>query len=767
MKIGIDLLPMQSDPKRRGISNFVYNLIKEMVKIDVKNEYYLYNAKKVSLDFINNNDSRIQLIKTDISPKESERLDLFIFTSFFDFEKRIIEPTDLLCKTIIIVYDIIPIILWDNYIEFFSNETKLEYFRRINSVRKCDKILTISESVKKDLIEILEIPENAIDVIYAGIDQNDNIFDNDKQLFEKLKQKFLIKNKYIFSVPSMDFRKNIFGLINAYAQLPEKLKNEFQLVISNEISEDYKKMLYNHAAKANLTDDELILTNYVTEIDLKILYKNANLFVFPSFNEGFGLPVLEAMYYGIPVVTSNLSSLPEVVGDAGVLVNPYNTNEISQAMEAILNDSELQKNLIAKSKIQAKKFSWNKTAQLTLTTCEDYYHSEKRIQMGLVTPWNARCGIAEYSKYLVEGIHDIRIVILANYEENLINPDGLNVERCWTASWTASSDNYNLLYNKIVKNRLDLVHFEFNFGLFHLADLMKLISRLKNKDISVMITFHATKNVKISNVNLSLSSLIADLQTFDKIIVHTENDRKRLENFCLIKNVTLLPQGIKKFKFIPTNQIREELHITQFPVIAAFGFLLPHKGILECIKAIAILQKEYPDILFLVVSALYPIDESKNYFEKCRNTVLKSGLEKNVIFFPEFMDDVKSNTILQASDIIVMPYQQTNESSSAATKFALSAKRPIIVTDIQIFDEYNDEVFKINTGSPEDIADGIQKVLKDKELQQNLVNKVENRIKAENWNRITQEYEKIIYTVQAAKKINPTRREDQHIVKYK
>jgi|WetSurMetagenome_2_1015567.scaffolds.fasta_scaffold01392_6 glycosyltransferase involved in cell wall biosynthesis len=752
MKIGIDLLPLQSDPKRRGISNFVYNLLKEIIKIDVKNEYYLYNAKKVSLDFINNNDSRIQLIKTNISPKESESLDLFIFTSFFDFEKKIIEPADLLCKTIVIVYDIIPIILWDNYIEFFSNETKFEYFRRINSIRKCDKILTISQSVKKDLIEILEMPENAIDVIYAGIDQNDNIIDNDKQLFEKLKQKFHIKNKYIFSVPSMDYRKNIFGLINAYAQLPEILKNEFQLVISNEITEDYKKMLYNHASDENLFHDKLILTNYVTETDLKILYKNANLFVFPSFNEGFGLPVLEAMFYGIPVITSNLSSLPEITGDAGVLVNPYNSSEISQAMKAILSDSELQKNLIAKSKIQAKKFSWNKTAQLTLSSCENFYHSEKRIRMGLVTPWNTKCGIAEYSKYLIEGIRDIRIVILANYEDNLINPDGINVERCWTAGWTTSSDNYNSLYNKIIQNRLDLIHFEFNFGLFHLPDLMKLISRLKNKGISVLITFHATKNVKISNVNLSLSSLIANLQTLDKIIVHTENDRKRLENFSVIKNVALLPQGIKIFNFIPTNKIREELHINQSPVIAAFGFLLPHKGIFECIRAIAILQKEYPDILFLVVSALYPVDESKNYFEKCRNTVLKSGLEKNVIFFPEFMDDSKSNTILQASDIIVMPYQQTNESSSAATKFALSAKKPIIVTDIPIFDEYNDEVFKINTGSPEDIADGIKKVLRDKELQLNLVNNVENKIKAENWSRITQEYEKLIYTVQSAKK---------------
>jgi len=740
MRIGIDLLPLQSDPKRRGISNFVYNLIKEMVKIDIKNEYYLYNAKKVSLDFIKNDDHRIQLIKTEISTKESERLDLFIFTSLFDFEKKFVEPSDLVCKTIVIVYDIIPIILWDNYIEFFSNETKLEYFRRIISIRKCDKILTISQSVKKDLIEILEIPENVIDVIYAGIDQNGDIIDNDQLSFKELKQKFHIKNKYIFSVPSMDFRKNIFGLIHAYALLPEKLKSEFQLVISNEITDDYKKMLFDHAAQQNLAKDELILTNYVSERDLKILYKNASLFVFPSFNEGFGLPVLEAMHYGVPVVTSNLSSLPEVVGNGGVLVNPYNTNEIFLAMKEILIDPELQKDLFGKSKIQAKNFSWEKTAQLALTSCNDYYNSEKKLRIGLVTPWNSRCGIAEYSKYLVEGISHSRILILANYEENLVNHDELIVERCWKSG----SDNYEILYKIIRKNNLDIVHIEFNYGLFDLSNLIKLKDRLRKRGIKVIITFHATQDVKIGNKDISLSNYVSDLMTFDKIIVHTENDRKRLEDFGLIKNVTVLPQGIKKFDFIPAKKTRGELNITQGPVIASFGFLLPHKGILECIDAIIILQKQYSDIVFLVVSALYPVDESKIYFETCRNAVIKSGLEKNIIFFPEFMNDIKSNAILQASDIIVMPYQDTQESSSAATKFALSAKRPLIVTDIPIFNEYNGEVYKIKTCSPKDIADGIQKVLNHKELQLKLINNIENRITYENWGTIAQDYEKLI-----------------------
>jgi glycosyltransferase involved in cell wall biosynthesis len=740
MRIGIDLLPLQSDPKRRGISNFVYNLIKEMVKIDLKNEYYLYNANKVSLDFINNDDHRIQLIKTEISLKESERLDLFIFTSLFDFENKFVEPSSLLCKTIVIVYDIIPIILWDNYIEFFSNETKIEYFRRIISIRKCEKILTISQSVKKDLIEILEIPENVIDVIYAGIDQNGDISDNNPLSFKELKQKFSIKNKYIFSVPSMDFRKNIFGLINAYSLLPEKFKSEFQLVISNEMTNDYKKMLFDYAEKQNLTKNELILTDYVSERDLKVLYKNASLFVFPSFNEGFGLPVLEAMHYGIPVVTSNLSSLPEVVGTAGYLVNPYNSSEISQAMEAILINSELQKDLCEKSKIQAKNFSWEKTAQLALTSCYNCYNSEKKIRLGLITPWNTKCGIAEYSKYLIEGISDLRILILANYESNLVNHDGLNVKRCWKLG----SDNYEFLFDIIINNNLNIVHIEFNFGLFDLSNLIKLRKRLSKVNIKVIITFHATQDVKIGNWEVSLSNFVSELMTIDKIIVHTDGDRKRLEDFGLIRNVTVLPQGIKKFDFIPTEKTREELNITQTPVIAAFGFLLPHKGILECIEAISILKKVYPDIIFLIVSALYPIDESKIYLERCRHAATKSGLEKNIIFFPEFMNDFKSNAILQASDIVVLPYKDTQESSSAAAKFALSAKRPLIVTDIPIFNEYDGEVYKIKMCSPKEIASGIQKVWNNKDEQLRLVNNIEIKIASENWAIITKEYEKII-----------------------
>ncbi len=737
MKIGIDLLPLQSDPKRRGISNFVYNLIRELIKNDTTNEFYLYNAKKVTLDFVSAGDLRIRLINSEISIKESENLDLFIFTSMFDFEKKFTEPSTLACKTIVIVYDIIPIILWDNYIEFFPNETKLEYFRRINSIRKCDKILTISQSVKKDLVEILEIPEHAVDVIYAGIDHNGDISDTDHQSFKELKQKFGIKNSFIFSVPSMDFRKNIFGLIDAYSLLPEKTRSRFQLVISNEITEDYKKLLCDHAAQQNITLDELILTNYVTEVELKILYKNSSLFVFPSFNEGFGLPVLEAMYYGVPVITSNTSSLPEVVGDAGILVNPYHTHEISRAMEKILTDPGLQNELANKAKIQARQFSWEKTAALAQASCTAYLAEKKMIRLGLVTPWNTKCGIAEYSRYLVENISEVRIFILAHYEHKPVFHDGLNVERCWSMG----SDDYNHLFTTIVKNNLDVVHIEFNYSLFDLPNLIRLKNRLTEKGIKIIITFHATQDVTIGDKSISLSEYVPDLQTFDLIIVHTEGDKKRLEDSGL--TATLLPQGIKTFDPVPVTKIRDHLTI-QGPVIAVFGFLLPHKGIFESIGAISIVKKEYPDIVFLVVSALYPIDESQQYLDKCRQEVRKLGLEKNVHFFSEFMNDTQSNAILQASDIIVMPYQETQESSSAATKFALSAKKPVIVTDIPIFHEYQDEVYKVRACSSVDIADGIRNLLNHEDLQLRLVNSVEKRIAAENWGMITRKYEKML-----------------------
>lgn len=735
MKIGIDLLPLQSDPKRRGISNFAYNTIKALLSSDQSNEYIFFNAKHVNVEFIKDRCHTAQIVKGEITPEWSANLDIFIFTSFFDFEKKLVNPSSLKCKVVIIVYDIIPIVLWDNYIEFFPQKIKYEYFRRIALIRECDKILTISQAVKKDLIELLEIPENSIDVIYAGIDSNNKILDNESQKFSVLKEKYHINGKYIFSVPSMDVRKNIFGLIEAYGLLSSSIKNEYQLVVSNELTPHYEKKLRDHARLCKILDQQLILTNYVSEEELILLYKNSNLFVFPSFYEGFGLPVLEAMHYGIPVITSNLSSLPEVVEDAGILVNPYNTKDIANEMVNILTNSELQVELSEKGTKQSKKFSWAHTAQLALSSCESYVKSNHILRLGMVTSWNVKCGIAEYSKYLIEKLPDLRITIFANHDNLLVEADGLNVIRCWDSPL----DRYDSLYEEITRKKIDVVHFQFNFGLFGLSNLIRLKNKLQKSGIKVLITFHGTQDVKIGSENIKLRNYSKDLQTFDKIIVHTEADRKRLEYIDVKENVVIIPQGMKNIHTAPKYK-EEGQGFKNFPIIATFGFCLPHKGIFESIQAISLLKKEYNDILFLILSALYPVNESHAYFERCQKEIQNLDLSKNILFFPNFFDEDRIFELLQTADILVMPYTETRESSSAAVKFTFAAMKPVITTDLSIFSEYKEEVYKIPECNSEEIANGIKSLLNDSNLYEKFVEKIGERVMQENWEAVAKKY---------------------------
>lgn len=741
MKIGIDLLPLQSDPKRRGISNFAYNTIKELLALDQSNEYTFFNAKDVNVEFIKEHSHRAQLVKEEITPERSANLDLFIFTSFFDFEKKFVDPSNLKCKVVIIVYDIIPVVLWENYIEFFPQKVKYEYFRRIALIRECDKILTISQAVKKDLIEILEMPEKSIDVIYAGIDPKNGCPDAESQKFSSLKEKYHIQGKYVFSVPSMDVRKNIFGLIEAYGLLSPSIKREYQLVISNELTSDYERKLRDHARKCKISDQELIFTNYVSEEELILLYKNSSLFVFPSFNEGFGLPVLEAMHYGIPVITSDLSSLPEVVEGAGVLVNPYNTKDIANEMANILTNTDLQAELSEKGKIQSKKFSWARTAQLALSSCKSYYKSSHIPRLGMVTPWNVKCGIAEYSKYLIEKLPDLRITVFANHDNLLVDADGLNVIRCWESPL----DQFDTLFNEIIRKKIDVVHFQFNFSLFGLSNLVQLKNKLQKSGIKVIITFHGTQDVKIGSQYVKLQDYSKDLQTFDKIIVHTEADRKRLDDLGVKENMVVIPQGIKTANTHVTLKCKEDLGFKNFPIIATFGLCLPHKGIFESIQAISLLKRKYNDILFLVISSLYPVNESQAYLEKCQKEVRDLGLTDNVLFFPNFITEERVFELLQISDIIVMPYTTTQESSSAAVKFTFAAMKPVVVTDLSIFSEYKDEVYKISKSNPEEIANAIQSLLTDNELYKKSVEKIGGRVMAENWDVVAKKYCRIVW----------------------
>jgi len=235
------------------------------------------------------------------------------------------------------------------------------------TIRNCNFIIVDSENTKKDVIKIFKVPEEKIDVVYLGVDEKYKILNKKQSLF--LSKKYTKTDKFILYVGTLEPRKNIPNLIRAYCKIKDKLP--YKLIITGKKGWKYKP-IFDLISELKLEDD-VIFTGYIPEEDLPALYNGASAFVFPSLYEGFGLPPLEAMACGCPVITSNTSSLPEVVGDAGIMVDPNDVDELAKQIERVLTDKKLRDSMIKKGLKQAKKFSWEKCAKETLKVYEKVY----------------------------------------------------------------------------------------------------------------------------------------------------------------------------------------------------------------------------------------------------------------------------------------------------------------------------------------------------------------------------------------------------------
>lgn len=224
------------------------------------------------------------------------------------------------------------------------------------SVKNASKVFTISQASKDDIIKTYRISEKKVIVTYPGIKKISNM--------NEIKKKYGVDGEYILFVGTLQPRKNIVRLVEAFS----RLKSDIKLVIVGKKGWLYEEILES-PKKFNI-EPRVKFLDFVPDEDLPTFYKNAVCFVLPSLYEGFGLPVLEAMKYGCPVVTSNVSSLPEAGGDAALYVNPLDVEDIKKNLELIINNEKLRLGLIEKGYKQVKKFSWEKTAKETLTVLE-------------------------------------------------------------------------------------------------------------------------------------------------------------------------------------------------------------------------------------------------------------------------------------------------------------------------------------------------------------------------------------------------------------
>lgn len=359
MKVAIDgrAVTIKNDA---GLITYIYNLIKHLNLIAPYNSYFCYI------------DKRDKLLKNFNLRKAWAGLENHIIG---DLWEQIWLPIDLKIKKIDVYHGTggrLPFIRGAKYVltihdmiafrhPEFANRKFVIYTQKLikSGIRWADKVIAVSYNTKKDIMEILGVPEERIEVIYEGVDE---IFKpmNKEYAYAIIKNKYNLCEKFILCVSNLEVRKNLKRLLIAYKELKkEGLKHHLLIVgppgwMANNILDEIKEI------------PGIVLTGYVDFSLLPILYNAADAFIFISLYEGFGLPPLEAMACGIPVVASNTSSLPEILGDASITTDPLNIQQIKENIKKALFDKKLREEKISKGFKRVTLFSWKKMAYQTL-----------------------------------------------------------------------------------------------------------------------------------------------------------------------------------------------------------------------------------------------------------------------------------------------------------------------------------------------------------------------------------------------------------------
>jgi glycosyltransferase involved in cell wall biosynthesis len=229
------------------------------------------------------------------------------------------------------------------------------YYARIMlraAAHHAHQVITVSEFSKRSICQALEVPENKVHVISYGVPRR---ILKDGPVNMALVEKLEVSQPYILFVGLLKPHKNVQALLRAFALLPEQVRASHHLVIAGKLDTCYPAL--RQLSQELRLSDQVVFTGYVKDDELRALYEGAKVFVLPSLNEGYGLPVLEAMAYGVPVVVSNMSSLPEVAGDAGILVDPRDHQSIAKALESLLGDAEVRETLGERGRKRAHSFS--------------------------------------------------------------------------------------------------------------------------------------------------------------------------------------------------------------------------------------------------------------------------------------------------------------------------------------------------------------------------------------------------------------------------
>ena len=368
MNIGIDVSPAIN--QKAGIARYTYQLVSSLLELDKSNNYLLYAfSSKSKQDVFKSERAQFrphkwqpQLLKTYFLLLRLLNLSADSFTK----EADIVHSTDFVLPvskskpSIITIHDL----AFRHFPTFYTwkNRTYMNSMAKF-SAKRADKIIAVSQATKNDIIHFLNVDEKKIIIIPEGVDE---LFKpSSEQKIKTVKKEYGLPDEYIVTLGTLQPRKNLEALIDAFARLRKDKAIPHKLVVVGEEGWNNERLL-TKLDRLDIAED-IVITGFIEDNQLPSLYSGATALVYPSLYEGFGLPVLEAMACGVPVACSNTSSLPEVAGEAALLFDPTDVDQIYSSMQELLSDDRLRNNLSEAGIKRARHFTWEKTAKQTLS----------------------------------------------------------------------------------------------------------------------------------------------------------------------------------------------------------------------------------------------------------------------------------------------------------------------------------------------------------------------------------------------------------------
>ena len=374
MKIGIDGRAAKWY-RGTGIGTYTYQLINNLSKVDDSNQYLLILPENSDLKL--NNNFSIESFNNSINThfwdevKTPNILDDYKMELYHVPQNGVGLSENINCLKAITLHDIIPLrmpeTVSDRYLKIFNDEIP-------QILANCDGIITVSQFSKEDISKEFNIPKDKIYVTHLAAEEIYKPLGR-HSCKSILEDRYGISDNFILYVGGYSPRKNIIGIIEAFSLLNNSLKQNLKVVITGRKGFSYDK--YKKRAEELNVASSVIFTDFIPLEDLPLFYNACEFLVYPSLYEGFGLPPLEAMACGTPVITSNVTSMPEIFYNAALLVNPKDIDALSYSMERVLCDSLLKLTMIQKGLATSSKYSWEKTALNTITAYTNIYNNKK------------------------------------------------------------------------------------------------------------------------------------------------------------------------------------------------------------------------------------------------------------------------------------------------------------------------------------------------------------------------------------------------------